>query len=295
MQRRALLAALGAGAVGLAGCTDGLAGTAPDRTDDSPTDPDTRRLEMGGDTVVSKQMLKVANPRVHPSVLRDAGAWRSLAVPDGQFVVVDVTTGGPMPDRPDGLDLRGTVDGEPVADGEPVLVAEDGAGGPFDPGQWDRRSLAFPFPAAATDRASIRWSVSGRTVRWPLGEAVRTALAAEPAFRLSEAGVRRVEEGVELALTVANDGARDARFQARVSFETIHDASSVVALDVPAGGTTSYRAVPPILTYDGIGTVTLSVREGGERRSRDLPVPERERPTGTGRDGTRATPTPTPE
>jgi hypothetical protein len=115
--------------------------------------------------------------------------------------------------------------------------------------------------------------VGDTTVRWPLGQPTLSTLAAEPAFRVEELSARPVEDDVALDLTVANEGARDARFQAWVSFEAIHDESSAVALDVPAGGTASYADVPPILSYAGAEVVTTTFRAGGEGQRVELAVP----------------------
>jgi hypothetical protein len=288
MRRRALLSLFGAGAAGLAGCTDRLPavgsgapeespdGSGGDPTD-SPTDgPDVRRVEMGESAIVDKQMLRVANPRVRATVMQDASAWQSLAVPDGQFVVVDVTARGPVPEHRRDLTFGGTVDGEPTGD-DPVLVAVDGAGGPFRPPDWEARRVAIPFPAASHERASVYWQVDDTTVRWPLDEATRQTLAAAPSFRVEELSARRVDGDVELTLAVANHGDRDARFQARVSFEAIHDASSAIAFDVPAGETASYEGVPRILEYHDIRTVTVQHPADGEAQRTELSVPAPER------------------
>jgi hypothetical protein len=284
MERRALLSLLGAGGAALAGCTsqlpagsDGQPNESPDESPggsptDSPTS-DERRVAMGESAVVDKQSLTVENPRIRPTVMQDAGAWQSLRVPDGQFLVVDVTARGPVPEHARDLHLGGAVDGQPV-DGDPVLVVEgEDPGGPRAPSEWERRRLAIPFPAAAHERASVWWRVGDTTVRWPLGEATLSTLAAEPAFRVEELSVRPAGNDVALDLTVANEGDRDARFQAWVSFEAIHDESSTVTLDVPAGGTASYSDVPPILHYEGAEVVTTAFRAGGESERVELTVP----------------------
>jgi hypothetical protein len=296
MERRALLSVLGGSAAALAGCTDRLPSgdggdTGDDQPADSPGDSPTgtptpgrneRRVPMGKSTVVDKQMLKIENPRVRPSVIRAFGAWQSLHTDGGQYLVVDVTTGGPVPDHRDEVALRGSVDGEAL-DGGPMLVTTAGGGAQFEPAEWERQPIAFGFPVAEHDRASVRWQVDGTTVRWPLGDSIRAALAAAPAFRIESLDARRVpgetgDGAVELALRVANDGDRDARFQLQVSFEAIHDASSIVELDVPAGGTASYRDVPPILEYQGVETVTLNFRARGAQRRRKLSVPQETAP-----------------
>ncbi|WP_276259173.1 hypothetical protein [Haloglomus litoreum] len=286
MDRRALLSLLGAGGAALAGCTDrlptgdgdGQPNESPDASPGgSPTDSpasDDRRVAMGESAVVDKQSLTVANPRVRPTVMHDAGAWQSLRVRDGQFLVVDVTARGPVPEHARDLHLGGAVDGEPV-DGDPILVVEgDDPGGPRAPPEWEQRRLAIPFPAVSHERASVWWRVGDTTVRWPLGESLLSTLAAEPAFRVEELSTRRTaEDDVALDLTVANEGARDARFQMWVSFEAIHDASSAVALDVPAGGTATYADVPPILAYEGAEVVTAAFRADGESQRVELAVP----------------------
>lgn len=232
---------------------------------------------MGKSTVVGKRMRRIENPRVHPSVIRAFGAWQSLHTDGGQYLVVDVTTGGPAPDHRDEVALHGSVDGEAI-DGGPLLVTSGGGGAQFEPAAWGGQPVAFGLPVGEYDRASVRWQVDGTTVRWPVGDAIRDALAAAPEFRIEALDARRVpgetgDGAVELGLRVANDGDRDARFLLQVSFEAIHDDSSIVEMTVPAGGTASYRDVPPILEYQGIETVTLDFRAQGAQRHRELSVP----------------------
>lgn len=227
---------------------------------------------MGESAIVDKQMFRVANPRVRQTVMQDAGAWQSLSVPGGQFVVVDVTARGPVPEHRRDLTFGGAVDGDPTG-GDPVLVAVDGSGGPFHPPEWEARRVAIPFPAASHERASVYWQAGDTTVRWPLDGSTREILAATPSFRVEELSARRVDGDVELTLAVANDGDRDARFQARVSFETIHDASSAIAFDVPAGETASYVGVPRVLEYHDIRTVTVQHPADGAAQRAELSVP----------------------
>lgn len=232
---------------------------------------------MGESAIVDKHWVRVENPRVRPTVLHDASAWQRLRATDGQYLVVDVTTRGPVPNERREFDIAATVDGERVAT-DPIVVADEAPGGPSDPSEWENQSLAFPLPAASHERAAVCWQVAGTTVRWPLSESTLATLAAEPAFRIENMSVRRLDSGeVELSLRVANEGEREARFQAQVSFQALHDDSSVVAFEVPAGETASYQGVPPILEYQGVGTVTVWYRAGGKRHRADLSVPASDR------------------
>jgi hypothetical protein len=287
VQRRALLSLCGTGVAALAGCTDQLPTSGDDdqpddQPSDSPADSPTngsptsgaRRVAMGESVTVDGATLRVEHPRVHPTVVQDASAWQSLRVPDGQFLVVDVTTEGSVPERLHEMTLTGSVDGKPLGDDPTLVVEGEDPGGPYSPREWEQRRLAFPFPAESHEDVSVHWERGETTVRWTVGESLRAALANPPTFRVEEFSANRTDAGdVALDLAVANEGPRDARFQMWVSFEAIADASSIVSLDVPAGGTANYEAVPPILHYEGAEVVTVAFRAGGEEQRVELEVP----------------------
>lgn len=290
MRRREALALLGAGAASLAGCTDGLpAGASPTPTEspaatptESPTPAGTRRVPMGGSVTVGDATVTVANPRVRKTVVQDNGIWQTLLVDPGQFVVVDVTTEGALPERFVDAPFRSVAGGDPLPDGEAVLTVEGEPGAaPRSPRKWDGRRVAFPFPADRPASAGVRWRAGDTDVVWDLPASVRETLAAEPVFRVENVGAVRRDGRVDLDLTVANEGDRDGRFMAWVSFQAISDASSVVEFGVPAGGSREYSDSPPILDYFEHGTVTVVLPTGDEGTRVELEVPE-PRKTATG-------------
>jgi hypothetical protein len=219
--------------------------------------------------------VRVANPRVRRTVVQDNGIWQTLVGHEGQYVVVDVTTGGDVSERLSRMEMESVVDGEALDDGTPVLVVEGGPGNaPRDPPEWERRHIAFPFPTERHDSAAVQWQTGDSTVRWNLSEGVRETLAAAPGFHVKEPVAERRGDGVVVDLTVRNRGDRDGRFQALVSFDSIHDASSIVAVDVPASGSSGYEGTPPILDYFEHGTVTVSFHGADGMTRRELDVPE---------------------
>lgn len=217
---------------------------------------------MGRTVAVDGVRTTVRNPRVRKAVVV-RGAHTYVVVTDGQYVVVDVTTDGAVPDESAAVDLGATVDGTPFADGDPLRTVGDG--------------YAVPFPAERHESAAIRWATGESEVRWELPATVRETLTVEPAFRVVDLAVPRRDGGLVLEMTVANDGARDGRFVAQVSFEGF-SGGSVVEFPVPAGGTWSYTGrAGKILLYlenDGGGTLTVRypVEDGLERLEHHVPV-----------------------
>lgn len=264
MRRRELVAAAGSGALSVAGCLGRV-----------PRGPSTGGggAPFGTAQTLDGGTLTLANPRLRKAVVADYGIWQEVGCGDGQYVVVDATTAGSVPTRFTDMDLESVAGGEPVT--EPLLVVrgEPGAA-PRDPSQWDRRPLAFAFPDEAVERASVRWRAGGTTANWTLGADLRERLPVEPSFELRRFEVERDGGDVRLSLRVGNTGDRPGRFLGRVSYEQIHDASSVVALDVPVGEAAAYDGVPPILAgiaRDGrVVTMGYSGVDGRARAEREL-------------------------
>lgn len=208
---------------------------------------------MGRTVTLDDRSVTVANPRVRKAVV-SRGAHARVVAGAGQYVEVDVTVDGTAlddADRGGDLALRAVANGSPVPDGDALPTVESGR-------------FAVPFPAERHDVASIRWTTGESAVDWVLPAAVRERLAAEPAFRVADLAVPREDGDLGLEMPVANDGDRDGRFVARVSFEAF-SGGAVVSLDVPAGETRRYSGRPgSVLLYlDNSGGGTLTVEYPG--------------------------------
>lgn len=208
---------------------------------------------MGQTVTLDHRSVTVANTWVRTAVV-SRGAHTRVVAGAGQYVGVDVTVDGTALDDTGGrggLAFRSAVDGSPVPDGDALPTVESGR-------------FAVPFPAERHDAASIRWTTGESAVDWALPAAVRERLAAEPAFRVADLAVPRKDGDLGLEMTVANDGDRDGRFVARVSFEAF-SGGAVVSLDVPAGGTRRYSGRPgSVLLYlDNSGGGRLTVEYPG--------------------------------
>lgn len=262
MKRRPMLALLGAGATGVAGCLGPSPGSPSPASRGTPTPDATRRVSMGRTVGVEGVSATVRDPRVRKAVVT-RGAHTFVVAAAGQYVVVDVTADGTVPDDHDAVDLRSAVDGAPLADADPIRTV----GG----------SHAFPFPAERHESAAVHRAAGGAEVYWELPRAVLEALATEPRFRVDDLSVPRRDGDLVLELTVANEGDRDGRFRARVSFEGF-SGGSVVEFAVPAGETRSYSGRPGgVLLYldnDGGGTLTVQFPgdDGLERLEHDVKV-----------------------
>jgi hypothetical protein len=224
MRRRQYLATAGGlAAIGLAGCTDQLPGTAGDAGDGpSPTptdDPTPMRLQAGEYTV------SLSTPRVRPSV-RVAGTHVDVeAAADTQYLVLRADAEGVAVD-----DLQLSV----VADGATVADASVFVGRPES-----RRDapVAFPVPVAAYDAAAVVLEAGGESDRWDAPDGIVTTLGSAPTFRVDSLDVPdSVSRGdsFEASFTVSNHGDREARFLAEFGHRLISDTDEA-ELTVPVG------------------------------------------------------------
>lgn len=237
-----MLTVSGAGVVALAGCTrlpirDGAA-TA-------------RSATFGTAVSLGDRSLTLSNPRVRQAILADYGIWQEVSAHDGQYVVVEATTAGPVATRFDDIDLASVVDDSPV---EAVTLVVQGRPGeaPRDPSKWTGRRLGFAFPSKGAEGAAIRWRAGEGEATWDLGENLREQLRHELVFELEQFDVSRAGDDVHVHLRVRNTGARDGRFLGLCSFEGIEDDSSVIELSVPREQSATFRGVPPVLA--GVAT-----------------------------------------
>ena len=265
--RREVLVAAGASVASTVGCLGRRPGasTATSTGSTPAAGPWGTPVEVGGGTLVLER------PRVAKAIAEDAGIWQDLRCDDGQYLVVEATTGGSVPDRLGDLDLASVIGGEAVED--VALVVEGRPGdAPRAPSAWDRRTVAFSFPDGPLEGASVRWRGEGETARWPLGDGLRERLRVEPAFELRRFDVEPDGDDVRVDLSVENTGDRPGDFLAQVAFEAVEDDSSLVELSVPTDEVAEFRGVPPILrgiAREGL-VVTLAYsgvdRVGRERR-----------------------------
>lgn len=293
MRRRTVLALVGAGAGVLAGCgspvaddssssPSGTPGTSPSET---PTEPPSetpagtptetaasepnRRVAMGTSVSVDGAEVTVEHPHVRQAIVGKMSLTEEtfLRAHEGQYVLVDVTTGGDAPPAED-LRLRSLVDGRPVPDSEADVTL---AGPP---------TLAVPFPTGRHESAAIRWSADGTTVDWSLPASVRERLAREPRFRVTNLATRHRDGELVLDMRVTNDGERDGLFTARVSLEGFNR-GHVVQFPLAVGESRSYTDDSKILLYledDGGGTLTVQFPDANGLARRELRV-ERQTPT----------------
>lgn len=255
----------------LAGCLAAPDTTAP--ASPSPAGDDAiRRVPMGRTVTLDGASMTIASPLVRSQVVANGPAHQTPLDRADRYVVVDVTTEGPVGRDPD---LRGAVDGEARPESGPIPTAPvSGEAAPLDPREWAAAPVAFPFPAGRHDTAAIRWARGGATVLWDLPEAVLEALVGSPSFVVESLEPTRRDGELALSFTVANEGTRAGRFVASVSFEGF-SGSDTVAFDVPAGTTRTHVARPKVLLYlenTGGGTVTVRVPTGDGYDVRELEV-----------------------
>ena len=265
LSRRSLLALSTGGLAAVAGClTSVRRWSTADRT-----------VGFGDPATIDGRTLTLANPRIRKGIVEDAGIWQDVRCGDGQFLVVDATTAGPVADRLPDIDLTSVVGENEVV--EDVFLTVEGRPGdaPRSPARWDQRRIAFAFPDDPPDAAAVRWRVAGETARWPLDADQRERLGVEPAFRLSAFEVVRAGEDVRVTLQVDNTGDREGRFLAKCSHERVEDASSVITATVSPADSASYSGVPRILQgiADAAPTVTLAYtgKDAVEHAERSLP------------------------
>ncbi|WP_248896768.1 hypothetical protein [Haloplanus halobius] len=246
MRRRDVLALSGFGLAALAGCS-GRSPNTPTPMSTPSAAPD-RHVPMGRTVTVDGTRLTVENPRVRKAAVSRGMTHTRVVAHAGQFVVADILIDGEPPDRTAALDFRSVVDGEYLPGSDP-LPSVDGTA-----------SYAFSFPAERHETAAILRLTDGSRVSWDLPTTILETLALEPAFVVSDIRVLDRDGRLVLDMTVANEGARDGAFAARVSLEGF-SGGHIVELPVPAGESRTYTGRPgDILLYlenQGGGTLTV--------------------------------------
>lgn len=263
MRRRRYLGLVGTGIAGAAGCL----GSPPATSTDSPTKghgeepdtpptppwtprPDPTTLALG-DPYESPDgwSVTLSNARVRKIALRVGAHIDPVAVPGGQYVLVDVVIEG----NPNGTGTEGV-----LPDPGWFVVTLDGAFTVDRGGFWAGRAgrpagsegtLAIPVRTATAERAAIRWRAAAEPVEWRLADAHRSAIARAPAFEVRTFSVPdAVEHGAEFdaSLTVANTGERDGEFLAELGATTISDTPEL-RFDVSAGAVVDH--VEPVTPH----------------------------------------------
>jgi hypothetical protein len=268
------------------GSTTGTASQSPDRTvahgdDGTPTGTDTDEgttlrtetddprgsvtREMGeshaagdGFTVtVERPTVRhgiVEFGTVHPDPLRIEGS---------QFVVADVAVEGSNTPEVTDLDVAVETDAADRSDRRYVHAERNDEG---------RQRFGFPVPVdpAPSEAAVVRRPDRGPVVRWPLPDALVTALGRVPdfgvtSFEMPDTAVH--ESTIETTVGVTNDGERDGRFLAEVGNTSLSDQPEVTA-DVPVGGTVTVTAeVDAYFVAGDKFEVVLRWAEGIRRRT----------------------------
>lgn len=248
--RRGLLAATGASLAGLAGCAGGGAGD----TGGHPV----RRLSIGETATTERGVeVTVGNPRLRKSVVIDQHTSPVGMATDLQWVVVDLAVSGAK--RREYREFRALTDGDPVKGSSAPLRPS------FHPSE-SGRPVGVPVPVAPADRAAVAW-VRGlpESVLWTLPESVVANLDTAPAFRVERVAVSD-ERDPRLTLRVRNEGGRDGTFHANVAGSQVQDGNAVVAVEVPAGRTVSFRERPGIVAPAGEET-RVTVDWGTDERA----------------------------
>ncbi len=279
MHRRSLLALVGAGTLaGCAGVPSGEPGdAAASSTADGPGDETVdgpREVPMGTpvDPEHGPGPIAFADARVRASVFAWDIFYTLHTRERGQYIVVDVSVG----DERAGNEPSGDAQFHPrayatrlVADGEEYRPDEALSG---------RGRLVFPVPATAADRAAVRVRVGGETVSWVLDDDTTAALASIPEFVVRDARVvvergraaggdadsAADDDGVALAVTVANEGDRDGEFRGLVCAANRADACRPLSFAVPAGEAATRRHA--LGTFDDPGRVALVGEVSAETR-----------------------------
>lgn len=274
--RRAFLATVSAATVSLAGCseaagtgstptsTDGGTGSTPTSTGGgtatrTPTAESVRR-SVGETIAVDGTDLAVENPRVRKMIVSRGPAHDWLRHGDGQFLLVELTG----LEEPDGASRR---DPDAFA---PLAVAVDGTirrpetvyrladVPPHQSGADGTAAAAIPVPATDADSAAVVWRGGDRDAYWEVPAATRERLASQPAFAVRSHAVTATDEGVELDVTVANEGDRSGLWLAQVSIQSF-SGRWFVGAEIPAGGRVE-RTFRPVEYGPETGEVTVQFR-----------------------------------
>lgn len=265
MERRGYLASTAALAtVALTGCTgsstddpDGP-GTDPstDETAQSPTPSPTPSPQNESSLQAGGYALRLSNPRVRASTL-DAGTHVDVVASEGtQYLVVEATTDGSAPGD---LPLRFEADGAVVAAHAQYVGRPES----------DRRAaIAFEVPVDDYGSAAIVLDTGDERDRWPVPDGRITALGTAPDFHVVSFEVPdAVEHGqpFQSSFTVANEGARDARFLAEFGHALISDTDEI-EVTVPVGEQRTHEETIEPYYESGPETVPVVLDWGLDRR-----------------------------
>lgn len=254
MQRRRLLAALGAG-VSLPGCLGSESPGTPtsDETTTAPSEDattvtsgptaDPELLALGDSFETSNgRSLTVHDVRVRRIVFTRGVHVDPFTRPGEQFVVADME----VSDRDLHEGFSVAADGRTVDTGpNDALVSR------FDDPTGELLGFRVPAPFDA-ERGAVVWSGdsggTSETARWSLVADHFDALANPPEFAVEAFDVpEEVERGSSFTatLTVANSGSGDGTFRAELGATTISDTPEI-QVEVPTGETVSAeRTVEP--------------------------------------------------
>ena len=270
MNRRQLLATLGTGIGGLAGCLTGTPGESTvtpvgDDTDDEPTASPTPTPDGGTEGVSNIVVRKAVR---YESFLGSGGV---LAADGRQYVVAKVETGTDQPDSEYVFEADGQTWGAGLpttAGGNTRSVADR---------DWPVVGFEVPSPLPASN-PQIRSDDSGDA--WALGEAATTVLSEPgPSYELDAlTAPENVSQGetMTVEITATNVSDTDGRFLAAVYWPTERiaddDESHIVDRTVPAGDTvTATLEIDTAYIASESGPITLSV-EGHVAANRDVQV-----------------------
>ncbi|MFB6123056.1 MAG: hypothetical protein ABEJ78_06330 [Haloferacaceae archaeon] len=290
--RRQLLASLGVGLAGLAGCNaapdDGTpADPTPSDTTGTPT-PTPTSTALGDTATVDGVSVTVSDlVDAHSFLYLSAPDAFGVTVADGQFAFVTVDAGGDAPPAPDAFAL--TFDGKrrtattyrdygPAGD----LPVPDTEYATDDP----RGYLGFEIPAPL-DADSVAVALDD-AVRWTVPESELAPLRSPPPSFAVEYDVPDVvarDEAIPVSLSIANEGDGRGTFRGALNHEGPLYGASDFAVTLDAGESTTHEERITYHRQEGFSSDRLrfTVVSAAGERSFEVGL-------GTGSDGGTATP-----